>query len=131
MPGIADVLVVEDHALVAAYLAAILRGAGLHVVTSSCVEEAIDLCRVVRFGAVVIDHLVEGMAGDSFLDAPRVAPVVIVSGLDPYSAVALSRRHADKVFGTVQKPVRDAELIEMVQAAMADTRIPQLVTRDG
>jgi DNA-binding NtrC family response regulator len=117
----ANVLVVDDDFDVAQTTTAILRGAGMRVYAALSLEYALSLCARQHFDAVVLDHYLDEATGHDFLrEAPGYGPVVVVSAAMPDDLAEL--RHHPKVFAVRTKPCDPSDLIEVIEAAIAEGR---------
>lgn len=85
-----EVLVIDDNPTQLSVREAVLRGAGLSVLTANSAEQALDLLKHstatagLRF--VVTDHVLPGVSGDEFVRKLREfspsVPVLVISGMD-------------------------------------------------
>ena len=119
----AHVLLIDDDADVAESTAGVLRSAGLGVHAAPGVEYARQLCDVLVFDAVVLDHhLMEVDSRDFLAETPGTGLAVIVSAAVPDDLADVKRRLGDRVFAVKSKPCSPPALIATVEAAIAETR---------
>ena len=126
VPGSPIVLVVDDDADGGEARADDLRRAGLRVRTALTAENAIDCCKAQPFDAVVIDHHADDEYSETVLEeAPDVGPAVIMSTAPIPDVADLGTRHVDKVFAVKTEPIEPAELVRVVQEAVAASNMPR------
>jgi len=119
---IGDVLVIEDIPEVAETTAAVLRGEGLRVQVALTLDEALALCDVNYFDAVVLDHdLGDATAHDFLQEHLDIGPVVVVSAALAETLEGL-RHNYWKVFAVRSKPCDPPDLIDVVKEAVAEGR---------
>jgi len=117
------VLVVDDDAEAGEAIAAELRRAGIRVRTALNAEYALDCCRTRSFDAVVLDyHPADGYSEELLEEAPDMGLAVVVSDAKWDVLADMKKRHAASVFGIKVKPVSTAELVDVVQEAVAASR---------
>jgi DNA-binding NtrC family response regulator len=122
-PGAPIVLVVDDDPDGGEATAANLRKAGLRVRTALTAENALECCIAQPFDATVLDHHQADDYCESLLDeAPAMGLAVIVSAARLSVLADIRSRHVEQVFAVMPKPVADAELVEVVHAAVAASR---------
>jgi PAS domain S-box-containing protein len=116
------VMVVDDDATVRAVVTRILHGWGYRVVAAADGETALELARIRRPDAILLDVVMPGMDGWETLGAlkgmPETAaiPVIILSALEPGDAAAA----ASEAVGWVSKPFGDDDLLRQLEAAVSD-----------
>jgi CheY-like chemotaxis protein len=111
------ILVVEDEALVAMYVEAILNEAGCEVVgPAASVDEALRLCACDPLDAAVLDVNLDGVMTFAVADALAAAHVPFV-WLTGHSPEMLPERHRARPL--VSKPYVPRALIEALYATSA------------
>lgn len=116
-----QVLVIDDNPTQLCIREAVLRGAGLSVVTASSAERALDLLRnqVASSGLRVIltDHVLPGASGDVFVRELRKfspsVPVLVISGMDE-----AEQEYAGLGVTFLHKPCAPEDLIAEVREAL-------------
>jgi CheY-like chemotaxis protein len=132
-PGPADavtghvVLVVDDEPVIRAYVARALTLAGMDVAVAASGREALRLVAdgQVRPAVVVTDIEMPGMTGIELaarLLALRPALRIVMMTADPARAQA-ARGHPSIVDEVLEKPVRQAELLQAVRPAAGPTPV--------
>jgi CheY-like chemotaxis protein len=118
-----EILLIDDSPMQLRVREAVLRQAGLSVVTAGSADEAFDLLRAPdgahRIGVIVTDHVMPGASGADFVRELRrlrpSVPVIVISGMaeaeDEYSDLNVS---------FLNKPCPPEELIETVVKAHRD-----------
>lgn len=112
------VLLVDDEPLVRAGLADMLRDGGHDIVEVESAREALALLDdCAAFDLVVTDHLMPGMTGGALAEKLRAShpqlPIVLITGY-----VGAESDVPDNII-TLLKPIRQAELLRTVDAALA------------
>lgn len=122
----ARILVVDDEADVARYVAAALEDAGYEVIVASDAEEGLARLADRRPDLLCLDLVMPGRTGMSLFrevrDRPELAgvPIVVVSGVteaDARSRLGLGTTHPEPE-GFVEKPLDVARLLETVGALL-------------
>lgn len=116
-----EVLVIDDNPTQLCVRAAVLRGAGLSVLTASSAEQALDLLRnqLESSGLRVIltDHVLPGASGDVFVRKLREfspsVPVLVISGMDE-----AEQEYAGLGVTFLHKPCAPEDLIAEVREAL-------------
>jgi DNA-binding response OmpR family regulator len=116
-----EVLVIDDNPTQLCVREAVLRGAGLSVVTANSAEQALDLLRnqVASSGLRVIltDHVLTGASGDVFVRELRKfsssVPVLVISGMDE-----AEQEYAGLGVTFLHKPCAPEDLIAEVREAL-------------
>ena len=116
------ILVAEDYDAIRELWTTVLSHAGYRVLSARNGREALDLMRTVVPDLITLDLQMPEMDGPAFLQvlagspALRGTPVLIVSGFladeSPHPSLGLN------IVGRVSKPLRPAELVAAVQAAL-------------
>lgn len=121
-PDRKTILVVDDEADVARYLAAALEDAGFDVVVAGDAEEGLARLAETRPDLVCLDLVLPGPTGLSLYreirETPATAalPVVVVTGLNPADAAARARygEGVPPPDAWFDKPIDVARLVETV-----------------
>jgi len=116
-----QVLVIDDNPTQLCVREAVLRGAGLSVLTACSAEQALDLLRnqVASSGLRVIltDHVLPGASGDVFVRELRKfspsVPVLVISGMDE-----AEQEYAGLGVTFLHKPCAPEDLIAEVREAL-------------
>jgi adenylate cyclase len=117
------ILVADDEEAIRELWAEMLTHDGYQVVTARHGGEALELLPTVVPNLIILDLCMPEMSGSAFLrvleGVPllRGIPVLIISGFledePPHAALGLN------IVGRLSKPLRHAELLAAVQAALA------------
>lgn len=107
------ILIVDDDDILRKALTAGLRGEGFNVISSNSAENASDILNRISVDAIVLDRMMTGMDGLTFLRALRVAgnttPVLMLTALSgPENAIA---GLSDGANDYLAKPFQIRELI--------------------
>ena len=114
------ILVVEDERQVREPLVHLLRNRQYEVLTADTAEAALELLRVHRPDAGIIDlHLGQGSGRDVVVRMPPLAPVIIFSGMASASG-ELERLRPRTVLA--EKPCSLTWLIHTLEDMLAKTR---------
>jgi pilus assembly protein CpaE len=116
------ILIVEDEVMTLKLIKMVLQREGYHVVTATNGSEGLRKAEEIRPNLMILDIVLPGMDGFQVCQYlrknPETAktPVIMFSGLDRPA----DQRHGFEAGGDdyVTKPVRMAELIEKVRAAL-------------
>ena len=120
------VLVVDDDADTAEATANILRQEGVRVRTAVTTEYASDFCKTQSFDAVVLDHhLADGYTKELLDEAPEMGLAVLVSEPKPNLVADIHRSYGTREFVVLVKPVLPADLVEVVQETITESRLGQ------
>ncbi len=115
-------LVVDDHALVRELLMQTLQQLDKEVVCSGArnADEALRLLEAAHYDLMLLDLLMPGTSGVSFLDTLHARfpelPAVVVSALDDTETIARAMRHG--AAGFVPKACSSEELIKALRTVM-------------
>lgn len=116
----AQLLVIDDDALITATLAATLRQAGYQVAEATSPHEALTLCASTAFELAIVDQRMPGMTGTDLARALRDTysiPVVFLSAYnDPDVVTAATEVGA---LGYFLKPVDPASILPSLQNMLA------------
>ncbi|HSF03104.1 MAG TPA: response regulator [Solirubrobacterales bacterium] len=122
------ILVAEDYDAIRELWTTVLGQAGYRVLGARNGREALDLIRTVVPDLVTLDLRMPEMDGPAFLQALasspglRRIPVLIVSGF--LGDESFSPSLGLNIVGRVSKPLRPAELVAAVQAALQRSGAP-------
>ena len=113
-------LVVDDDPAVAESTADVLTGAGLTcAVASSLLQASSLLGGGTAVGVVILDHHLAEASGSGECAAPGpLPPVILMSGIRGAELHDVQRRHGDKLFAFLGKPVAPDKLIAVVRQAL-------------
>lgn len=103
-----DVFVLEDEALIAMEIEAMLRAAGYRVVgPATSIAEAMQICEALTDGCALLDVNLDGAAVTPVarLLAERGIPFALVTG---YDADSVPEQFRDRII--IRKPFTDADL---------------------
>lgn len=127
------VLLVEDNESLRGLLQCALEDAGYRVGTAENGQQALEIAEDVPIDAVVTDILMPEVDGLELIVALKArhasCPIIAMTGggsMLVNTIDSLNDRHAD-VFGThhtLQKPFQPAELIETLEAVLAEGSLP-------
>jgi CheY-like chemotaxis protein len=122
-----NILIVEDEAIVALDLKNRLEGLGYSVSAIVATgEEAITKADAVRPDLVLMDIRLkgdlDGIAATRAIHAHSRVPVIYVTALTDQNT--RQRSEATEHHGYLAKPLEDAELCAVIEAALASTRPP-------
>ena len=133
LPGAPIVLVVDDDPDAGQRIAANLRRAGIRARTALTAALALDCCNSQPFDAAVLDQHGADEDSEKLLDeaGPGLGLAVIVTTAKPSSLTDIHKRHANTVFAVKRGPMRPSQLVEVVQAAVAETRRQRDNTQRG
>jgi two-component system, OmpR family, KDP operon response regulator KdpE len=118
------VLIIDDEASIRRSLHATLLGLGFDIGEASSGEEAIELCRIIKYDAVLLDINMPGKSGiDTCAELRRMRPrlaILMISVSDDYERKikALEAGADDYVI----KPFHMRELTARIRAALRRTR---------
>jgi DNA-binding NtrC family response regulator len=124
LPGAPIVLVVDQDPDAGQAIATDLRRAGMRARTALTADLALDCCHSQPFDAAVFDRLAAEEDSDRLLDeaGPGLGLAVIVSAAKPSALSDVEKRHPNAVFALKRGPIRPSQLVEVVQAAVTETR---------
>jgi FixJ family two-component response regulator len=114
------VFVVDDDEAVRSSLRLLLKSVGRSVVDYSSAAEFMAAYAFERPGCVVLDVRMPGMSGlelqDQLNERGAIVPVIFISGHADIPMAVEAVRHG--AFDFLQKPFRDQDLLDRVQAAI-------------
>ena len=124
LAGTPIVLVVDEDPDAGQAIATNLRRSGIRARTALTADLALDCCHSQPFDAAVLDRLGADEDSDKLLDeaGPGLGLAVIVSAAKPPSLPDLEKRHPNTVFAVKRGPMVSSQLVEVVQAAVTETR---------
>jgi two-component system KDP operon response regulator KdpE len=128
----AKVLITDDDASVRRALHTALLGLGFDVGEAASGEEAIELCRIIKYDAVLLDINMPGKSGiDTCLDLRRMRPklaILMVSVSDDYERkIKALEAGADDY---VTKPFHMRELTARIRASLRRTKAASAVDHE-
>jgi DNA-binding response OmpR family regulator len=119
LPGLDQVLLIDDSPMQLSVRETILREAGFQVSIATSAESALAVLRTAgrHFGVIVTDHVLPGASGAEFVRQLRElkpdVPVIVVSGMPD-----VDDEYAGSNAVVRQKPLPPPELIQLVRAAL-------------
>lgn len=121
------ILIVDDSVFVCNALRRDLRRAGFDTVTTSSGWTALSMVEAGDIDAVITDLATPAMDGEELVErmallAPDLPCVIVTGYVTGEKVVSLARR--PNVFGILVKPWETVRLINTINAALDDTRVP-------
>jgi CheY-like chemotaxis protein len=113
------VLIVDDHPSMRRLLQVLLEPWGCSVLTAEHGEAGLELLAHQRVDVIIVEYLMPGLFGPEFIEAylrtpPPHAPIIVVSG----GLVGDHDWHSPWPVGVLERPINQAELSAMLQAAL-------------
>jgi two-component system, LuxR family, response regulator FixJ len=118
------VYIVDDDNGVRTSIRVLMKSVGLPAVTFASAQEFLGSYNPMMAGCIILDIRMPGMSGMELQEALNergaVIPVIFVTGHGDVPMAVEAMRHG--AFDFLQKPFRDQDLIDRVQAALARDR---------
>ncbi|HEV2326451.1 MAG TPA: response regulator [Terracidiphilus sp.] len=128
-PRAKRILVVDDEVLIAETMALILRSSGYDATARNDARSALQECEVRIPDLVLSDVVMPEMNGiDLAIQLEQRYPgcrILLISGLGSSFGLAAEASERGHTFEILSKPIRPAELLTRIEAALANSRIPQ------